>query len=229
MKQLFTFIYILFLAPVALVHAQCEIDESYTEPGIYPENLPAVCVNTEFNEVLQFVIPKEEFGTEVDSAKITSVDGLPENFEYTCHNADCMIINPKDGTNPQGCVNVVGTPENDGTINLTFNVTLYYNEGTTFATTYTSDIEVLSSDHQDCVVNSAKSSDSTEPVSVFPNPVNSENTVHFSEELTNIEVYDVLGNMVLEQSKGKTINTNKMNKGIYIISSDEGKFRLVVE
>lgn len=242
MKHITTFLtfMVLFFITVSTSFAQCTIDESFNEPGIYPENLPNVCVNVEYNEVLQYIVPNDttfDFGgfqttADIDSAEITSIDGLPEGFEYTCHNERCMVINEEDGTNPQGCISIVGTPTNEGIVELTINIILY-GEGTQYSIGYNVEFEVYGENHAECEGDTPTSIESTNfnktsDVGIYPNPA-SGGIVHFTKELSNIQVFDVLGNPVLEKTKGNSINTQNLSKGIYIISTDEGKYRLMVD
>lgn len=69
---------------------------------------------------------------------------------------------------------------------------------------------------------------STTNVSMYPNPAVSGN-VNFSEELTNVTVYDAIGNVQFNASEASTINVSSFESGMYIIQSNEGVFKLIVK
>lgn len=72
------------------------------------------------------------------------------------------------------------------------------------------------------------SASSTTNVSMYPNPAVSGN-VNFSEELTNVTVYDAIGNVQFNASEASTINVSSFESGMYIIQSNEGVFKLIVK
>lgn len=66
--------------------------------------------------------------------------------------------------------------------------------------------------------------------SVYPNPIQDEMRIHFSDKSSqNIVLYDILGNKVLSEIifSGERINTSNLKKGVYILrivgSSDFSK------
>ncbi len=62
---------------------------------------------------------------------------------------------------------------------------------------------------------------------VYPNPVSG--TATFSEELTNVTVYDFTGNVVATEASASSLNTTDLQAGMYMISSDQGTTKIVVE
>lgn len=68
----------------------------------------------------------------------------------------------------------------------------------------------------------------TTNVSMYPNPAVSGN-VNFSEELTNVTVYDAIGNVRLNVTQAEKINVSSLESGMYIIQSNEGVFKLIVK
>ena len=69
---------------------------------------------------------------------------------------------------------------------------------------------------------------SQQKITMYPNPSNGE-TVQFSQPLTNVQVYNALGQMVFFQNNASTINVGSLTQGIYFLSSNEGISKLVVE
>lgn len=54
---------------------------------------------------------------------------------------------------------------------------------------------------------------------IYPNPV--KNTVFFSKELQNIEMYSADGRLLKRSSKGKSIDISELPRGIYILKAQE--------
>jgi surface protein len=54
-------------------------------------------------------------------------------------------------------------------------------------------------------------------LNIYPNPV--KNTVFFSKELQNIEIYSIDGRLLKRSSKGDSIDISELPKGIYIIKA----------
>ena len=73
-----------------------------------------------------------------------------------------------------------------------------------------------------------KSASSTTNIAMFPNPAVSGN-VNFSEELSDVTVYDAVGNVKLNVSEVNSINVSSFETGMYIIHSNEGVFKLIVK
>ena len=72
-------------------------------------------------------------------------------------------------------------------------------------------------------------------LTVFPNPANEEVTVSFnaSKEKTNIEVFDIQGRLVMEDSNEREIGSNKvklntsgLSSGIYILHAGSEVFKI---
>ena len=63
---------------------------------------------------------------------------------------------------------------------------------------------------------------------VFPNPANGD-VVNFSSELNNVIVMNSLGSVVFETASAKEMNISSFENGMYILKSDEGSTKLVVE
>ena len=63
---------------------------------------------------------------------------------------------------------------------------------------------------------------------VFPNPANGD-VVNFSKELFNVIVMNSLGSVVFEAASAKELNIVSFESGMYILKSDEGSTKLIVE
>lgn len=77
----------------------CTPDNTITEPGTYPSQLPVGTAGQNYQETVQFNIPADtsvDFnGTQVtaiiDSIKVLSVMGLPAGLSYTCNPVSCGL------------------------------------------------------------------------------------------------------------------------------------------
>ena len=63
---------------------------------------------------------------------------------------------------------------------------------------------------------------------VFPNPANGD-VVNFSKELNNVIVMNSLGTVVFEAASANDLNITSFENGMYILKSDEGSTKLIVE
>lgn len=56
---------------------------------------------------------------------------------------------------------------------------------------------------------------------IFPNPVSNSELVYFNR-VADIELYDVTGKLILSEKEALTINTSKLQSGIYFVKTAEG-------
>lgn len=131
MKKLFTLI-ALCIAFSNSGSAQCVPDTSIThnEPGIYPDmatGLPHSYVGLSYLADIQVKVLTDTtymgFPGTIDSINITSVDGLPPGFNYTCTPENCSFPGGSDA-----CIQLVGnapTSAITGAYPLVINLTIY--------------------------------------------------------------------------------------------------------
>ena len=62
---------------------------------------------------------------------------------------------------------------------------------------------------------------------LFPNPSNG--VVNFSKEVSNVVVYDATGNIVITEASATSLNTTSLEAGIYMINSNQGSTKFIVE
>lgn len=62
---------------------------------------------------------------------------------------------------------------------------------------------------------------------LFPNPSNG--VVNFSEEVSNVVVYDATGNIVITEATATTLNTASLEAGIYMVNTNQGSTKFIVE
>lgn len=120
----YIFVFVLLAFAPSRLFAQCagcNIDSSYTSPGIYPNPLPDGTQGQPYNQDVTFVMFTDTSGLSVNYFKITSVTGLPFGLNWECNSAanGCQY-------DPQasiyGCVKVCGTPLQAGSYTLNVNV-----------------------------------------------------------------------------------------------------------
>ena len=115
---------------VSQAYSQCTPNPSITAPGFYPDALDTAKEYEPYEMVLQFRITSDTtfeyqgqtVTADIDSVKITSVDGLPEGFGYQCSKPGCVF--PSSET---GCGVITGAPGegSSGSYPLTINILIY--------------------------------------------------------------------------------------------------------
>lgn len=217
---LFTFVALLFTQANAQF---CTPDLTYTEPGIYPKQLPEAHVNEPYNETIQFKFPKDTsylgFVVPIDSVEILSVEGLPKDFKYVCSNLSCAY---KGGEN--GCVVITGTPKASdkgehkiiikARAKITFNaqsIKVPFQDTVPF--TVSPETGIFSQDLK------------TVQVSNFPNPFSEVTNIifnSFTPAQVSLKVYDLPGREVYTESftaktgeNTKPFFVNDLKPGIY--------------
>lgn len=116
MKNIYLALAAAFL-PAAFLLSQtpCVADESLTQPGVYPDTIQGIdsaYVNIGYEETIQMVAVSDtvtDLGggpqtIPINWIRIDQIQGLPNGFDYVCHNSDCKILG---GGN--GCLTLYGT------------------------------------------------------------------------------------------------------------------------
>jgi len=62
---------------------------------------------------------------------------------------------------------------------------------------------------------------------IFPNPVNKGNTLYFNRA-QGYELYDMSGKLLGKEKNALTIDTSKLNTGVYLIKTSEGEVKRVI-
>ena len=102
------FFFFLALFSITTIEAQCTVDNSYTQPGIYPDPLPIGYTGQYYSEDITFVMPTDTSGATINNFEIVSI-ALPVGLDWICNNvANGCNYNPQN--NVYGCINVFGTP-----------------------------------------------------------------------------------------------------------------------
>ena len=111
----------LLLISSMAVHAQCSIDSTQTDPGIYPDTIQPAIVNQFYNQDITFVMITDTLGLTINNFHLASVTGLPAGMTWQCNNfSNNCNYNPS--VSIYGCVNLSGTPLVAGTYSVTVTV-----------------------------------------------------------------------------------------------------------
>nr|WP_262897524.1 T9SS type A sorting domain-containing protein [Chryseobacterium sp. LC2016-27] len=62
---------------------------------------------------------------------------------------------------------------------------------------------------------------------IFPNPANKGNTLYFNRA-QGYELYDMSGKLLGKEKNALTIDTSKLNTGVYLIKTSEGEVKKVI-
>ena len=112
---------ILLLISSMAVHAQCSIDSTQTDPGIYPDTLQPAVANQFYNQDITFVMITDTLGLTINNFHLASVTGLPAGMTWQCNNFS-NNCNYDPSVSIYGCVNLSGTPLVAGTYSVTVTV-----------------------------------------------------------------------------------------------------------
>lgn len=95
--------------------AQCTPDPNLKTTATLPAALDTAIVGQLYSQEIKYFITKDtnvfvpqlntNLNATIDTLWITGVQGMPDGFTYSCHNADCKILG---GT--AGCATLTGTP-----------------------------------------------------------------------------------------------------------------------
>ena len=62
---------------------------------------------------------------------------------------------------------------------------------------------------------------------IFPNPVSNSQIVYFNR-VADIEVYDVTGKLIFSEKEALSINTTKLQSGVYFVKTSEGITKRII-
>ena len=77
-------------------------------------------------------------------------------------------------------------------------------------------------------IETAISSTSAISFSVYPNPVSGSN-LYFTQELHAIQVFDALGNEMINKKVAKELNISSLKSGMYVVKSEEGLVKFIIK
>jgi hypothetical protein len=237
------FLFILITAAKISQAQPCMPDTAFPgTQGILPAELEKTIVNVPYTAIIQYKAPADTNATvagavvkvTVDSLRITEVIGLPANFTYACHNANCMILGGK-----VGCAKITGTatPAQVGTYPLKVVVklrgrfplfglpiqipeSLQYDTNTRYAIVigYNTGLRTLQA---------------SSPMVLYPNPSNGHVQITLGSAIKEegiIEVRDLSGRSVYRAKMeyfDKVLDLSHLPKGLYLleVNAIQGNYR----
>lgn len=110
MRNLYKILLIIILGLTSTVNYSqiCNIDYTYTQPGIYPDTMPTGFVGQPYDEDITFVMPLDTMGATITNFNIVNL-ALPVGLNWDCNNSsNGCNYNPQN--DPYGCVNISGVP-----------------------------------------------------------------------------------------------------------------------
>ncbi len=112
--------FLFFIQSIEKSSAQCpgcNIDNTLTTQGIYPNNLPNGTQGQPYSSDVTFVMFLDTSGYTVNYFKILSVSGMPFGLSWECNNlsTNCQY---DPAVNLRGCVKICGTPMQTGTFTM---------------------------------------------------------------------------------------------------------------
>jgi hypothetical protein len=214
----------------------CTPDPLYADSiyGAWPDtvtNFPPALVNSYYETVLNFKAPAtvtadldpsgQFVGSPIQSYKVTSVDGLPTGYVYSCNASNCTYTG---GT--QGCATVYGTTATTGTYNITINL-----EVTVLVTLIpgfppTPVTQTASFAGYKIVVGTAGTIEQViAPITVSPNPATNVlniNGISSSMKASSISITNIEGKIVASKEVSNSSNlifdVAGMKAGIYFVN-----------
>lgn len=219
------------LATAALSYSQCTPNTDFGDLpfGVAPDtlvNFVSGSVNNVYSQQIDVKVPTDGgfagFPVAVDSATVSSIDGLPPGLVLECNGNAVTACTYLAGS--EGCALISGIPTQGGTYELTINLMIYSILG---AIPYAfNGYEIVI----DGVTSIEENYLSFKMEDIRPNPANTSTTLFLeSKSSGNAEfrVFDLVGKEVysrevlLTQGRNKiTYNTASLPEGVYIYRLD---------
>lgn len=232
MMKIFTITILCFSSLLSFQNAsaQCTIDDSHTTTGIYPSGSSVVCEGKAYDESVTFAVENEYefngFVFDVDSVIINSINNLPPGLDYECLNGECKVINNPDADISFSCIRLFGKPTTAGVYNLEINFTAYA-FGASKDDKTSVDFTVNNANSAQCSAVGINDRKSEAQFQLYPSPAN--NKVYFDKNLSNVSVFDITGQLLLSTDKANELNVSSLKNGIYLLQSDQGTRRLIID
>jgi hypothetical protein len=216
----------MFILGTLKLNAQCTPDNTITKAGFYPDSLPPVQINQQYNQVLQFKIFKDTtvlvFGTlqkaTIDSANIQKVIGLPTGITFKLNKLS-QTYTPAE----VGCALISGTTSTAGKYKLGI-VLLVHAKVSGFPV---SRLDTLKSFYIQVNDPSANIPTFSESINrLYPNPLKS-NTLYF-ESIPQVgsvlSIYNAQGQLLVSKSLTGTEKSMDFNypSGYYLVTINNG-------
>lgn len=222
MKRILVITMLSFALSIQLF-AQCTIDTSLHNPGVYPDSATGFAsgvINTPYSQVIQVVVPADTtittpFGPitiPIDSVHLASFTGLPPGLSLSCNPAGCTYTG---GSN--GCAVISGTPTDTGHFQLSATVTTYAGGG---LITQNNTVDYYSIYIATTIGLAEFSSNQFAVKQNTPNPFSQLSVITYNipnSGKVEFKMYNLLGKQIYH-------STDEMNAGVNAITVDGSKY-----
>ena len=228
-----------FFLTLSIVNAQCTPNPQYADSayGVWPDtstNFVSGEVGAAYSQVLDFKLPLDAgvidpnfSGVNIDSAVLTSVDGLPPGITYVCNTPTNSWMG-----GDQGCATLQGVPTAQGSYDITISldgwVTVFF---APFAQAISFSGYVI--DVGAAGIETIQLTDQTFILQQnYPNPTNGNTTIDFivgNTDMIDFTITNLLGDIVINRQINSKrgvnkidVNTSDFSNGIYLYSISNG-------
>lgn len=212
--------------------SQCTPNTSEAVSLLSVGSIPDLCEGVAYNETITLLVPSTYAIPTIGNANIDSIYNInittlsTYGLSFDCHNSDCVF------ESGYGCIRIYGTPTSDasnvsaeieGDLDYTFSIVSNTLADQSFGFSYSIIDEATCNP-----TTSTEGLKTTAALSASPNPATG-SKVRFNQEVSNLIVYDLIGNIVLSEQNGQTIDIGDLADGIYIAKCDQGTIKLFVK
>ncbi|MBU3658660.1 MAG: T9SS type A sorting domain-containing protein [Flavobacteriales bacterium] len=234
MKKLLLSLTVAVVATFSAQAQSCVPNPQYADStyGAWPDtttNFPPATQNQFYSTDLNFKVPLDATlasasappNSTIQSFVVTSVDGLPTEYDYVCSNSNCTY---NGGDN--GCANVFGTTATAGTYNVTINISATVLVTIVPGLPPQSLTQPTSFTGYKIVVGVAGTIEQViAPIVVSPNPANDEikiEGISASMKASKVEITNIEGKVVaskeVENGTNYSFDLAGMKAGIYFVN-----------
>lgn len=226
------FLLLTIICSAYFTQAQCTPDMSYTTPGAHPAILPSVCEGIAYDEVITIVLEQgfdagPPFGV-INGDSVTDIvaTNLPTNLAADCGTTPCSV--ELSSSLAYQCIRVHGTTTEVGSKTISITYTAWASGFGVSPDPVTIDIEVHAAADAQCVGAGIFDNATEANFQVFPNPTANQ-TVEFSADVTGVQVFNATNQLMDVSVEGRKMNTSNLEAGLYLVKTDQGSVKLVVE
>lgn len=227
-----------FVAHTINLNAQCVPDPNMTGPfsPTEEEGLPTGVIGFDYEAVVTINPPSDTtlggFNASIDSVVLTSISGLPDDFDYDCSSSNCSFPGGE-----KGCFRIFGLNSDSTdakTFQLQLNLTFHGSSGPIpLSIPVQEDLYEITLENAPTGVNQINEADLQ--FVIGPNPINKYSKLKYdlpSTAPTNITVYNLIGNAVynsvLDGNQGRNtydMSILDLDAGIYFIELKQGDYQ----
>lgn len=129
-----------------------------------------------------------------------------------------------------GCLRIFGTP-NAAVANASANINANIGLNLGFGSLWLPESFPLAFTIEDAAVcnpNVGIGSTVNNELTLYPSPLKG-SVLHFSSELNNATIYDLVGNEIISNINGTSVNVRELSSGMYLLKSESGLTKFIIE